>query len=306
MTTFTLRDAHYPADLELLRAVREPVFLIEQGCPLDEEWDDWDHSADHVLALDARGAPVGTGRLTTEHKIGRMAVLSAGRGLGIGAAIMQRLLEIAVEKAYASVALHAQCQAIGFYQRFGFHCEGPEFDEAGIPHRLMLRRLDGSASEATPIKLQRAADASRVATQIAEQARRSLSIASADLDPAAYDNDAFVEAVKRVALSGRGASVRLLIHDISFGLQNGHRLLMLAQRISSLIEIRRVREHESGSFSQSVLFNDAGGWMRRTDPLSYDGEAHLQDRPGQRELQMWFDRVWERAEPDTTARVLKL
>jgi predicted GNAT family N-acyltransferase len=40
------------------------------------------------------------------------------------------------------VHLHAQCSAISFYERAGFTVCGEVFDEAGIPHRAMRRRLD--------------------------------------------------------------------------------------------------------------------------------------------------------------------
>ncbi len=306
MSAFTLREAHYPADLELLRAVREPVFVVEQNCPLDEEWDALDPLSRHILALDDKGLPIGTGRLTPEHKIGRMAVLERARGLGAGAAILDQLISIGRELGYPSLSMHAQTHAIPFYARFGFQSEGPEFDEAGIPHRVMRLRLDGHSTALHRITLERAADAQRVALELAREARHRIWIASADLEGLIYDNDEFVDAVKRVALSGRGATIHILVNDISVALQNGHRLLALAQRISSLMEIRRVREHESGNLSGSMMLNDNGGWMRRSDRLSYDGEAHLQDRPRQRELLMVFERAWERAEPETGARVLKL
>lgn len=305
MTTFSLRDAIYETDLELLRAVREPVFVIEQQCPLDEEWDELDPVSRHVLALDSEGLPIGTGRLTPERKIGRMAVLARARGLGVGAAIMDRLIQIARDLGYASISMHAQTHAIPFYARFGFHSEGPEFDEAGIPHRVMRARLDGDSPQ-HPVVLTRAADCARLAIEIAERAQHQLWIASADLESSVYDNDGFVDALKRVALSGRGAQVRILVHDISMALQSGHRLISLAQRLPSLIEIRRAREHESGDFPGSLLLNDSGGWMRRPDRLSYDGEGHLQERPRQRELLRGFERAWERAEPETSVRVLKI
>jgi len=305
MKPYSLRDAAYPEDLELLRAVREPVFVVEQQCPLDEEWDALDPVSRHVLAVDPQGQPIGTGRLTPERKIGRMAVLPGARGTGVGAAIVERLMEIARELGYEAVSLHAQTHAIPFYARFGFHSEGPEFDEAGIPHRMMRARLDGDAPR-QHVTLARAADAERLAIEIAQQARHQLWIASVDLESAVYDNEAFVDAVKRVALSGRGAMVRILVHDVSMAMQSGHRLLALAQRIPSLIEIRRARAHESGDFPGALLLNDNGGWMRRADRLSYDGEGHLQDRPRQREWLLGFERAWERAELDTTVRVLKL
>jgi predicted GNAT family N-acyltransferase len=72
-----------------------------------------------------------------------MAVRSAWRGLGIGAGLLARVIDMARQLEFAEVTLHAQRHAIGFYQRFGFVAAGPEFEEAGIPHRQMKLHLRG-------------------------------------------------------------------------------------------------------------------------------------------------------------------
>lgn len=300
---FTLRSASYPQDLEHLRAVREPVFVVEQHCPLDEEWDELDPLSRHVLAIDAAGRPVGTGRLTPQARIGRMAVLAPARGSGVGAAILRHLIDLARQSAYPEVTLSAQTQAIGFYERAGFVAEGPEYLDANIPHRLMRLKLSMAGG---PISFQRADQARIAAIEIAAAARHQLWLVSPDLEPAIYDDDAFVAAVKRVARSGRGAAVRLLTGDIRIALQNGHRLLDLAQRLPSLIEVRRQRPEESGPVDSALLFNDQGGWMRRGDSDSYDGEGHYQDAPRTRQLLASFQRAWDRAEVETRLRVLKI
>jgi predicted GNAT family N-acyltransferase len=94
----------------------------------------------HVLAL-AGDTPVGCGRLLASGKIGRMAVLPARRGKGIGAALLERLLEISRKQGLPEVMLSAQVAAIPFYQRAGFAVCSPEFDDAGIPHREMRLAL---------------------------------------------------------------------------------------------------------------------------------------------------------------------
>jgi predicted GNAT family N-acyltransferase len=126
------------------RPVREAVFVREQQVPPEMEWDEFDARSRHVVAFDAAGRPVGTGRLLRDGHLGRMAVLPAWRGRGVGRALLERLLEAAVAAGQGELALHAQTQAAGFYGRFGFIAAGPEFMEAGIPHVRMSRRL-GSA-----------------------------------------------------------------------------------------------------------------------------------------------------------------
>lgn len=139
--TFTVRLADWRADRESLRRVREPVFVTEQMVPLEMEWDEADPTAVHVLAEDAEGRPVGTGRLTRDGHIGRMAVLADWRGRGVGAAILRFLMERARRAGLAEVVLNAQVTAIGFYRRFGYIVEGGEFMDAGIPHVRMRRSL---------------------------------------------------------------------------------------------------------------------------------------------------------------------
>ena len=123
-------------------AIRREVFVVEQGVPEDLERDEHDDTADHVLAwLDGRA--VGAGRLVVEPggvgHLGRLAVLPAGRGRGIGAALVRGIEARARTRGLSTVVLGAQTHAIGFYERLGYVAYGPEFDDAGIPHRMMRR-----------------------------------------------------------------------------------------------------------------------------------------------------------------------
>jgi predicted GNAT family N-acyltransferase len=121
------------------RQVRDAVFVDEQDVPRELEMDGHDASSRHVIARDADGGAIGTGRLLLDGHIGRMAVLADWRGKGVGRALLERLLEEAAQRQMRHLALHAQTQASGFYRRFDFVEEGPEFMEAGIPHRTMVR-----------------------------------------------------------------------------------------------------------------------------------------------------------------------
>lgn len=122
------------------RAVREAVFVKEQGVPREIELDANDDVSRHALACDANGTAIGTGRLLPDGHIGRMAVLAAWRGQGVGRALLERLLDEAAAGGMRQLVLNAQVPACGFYRRFGFVEEGAEFLEAGIPHRTMRRQ----------------------------------------------------------------------------------------------------------------------------------------------------------------------
>ena len=126
---------------EQARQIRETVFVEEQRVPRDLEMDEHDAACRHVIARDAEGGAIGTGRLLPDGHIGRMAVLAEWRGKGVGRALLEQLLEEAARLDQRRLALHAQTRACGFYRRFGFVEEGPEFMKAGIPHRTMVRSL---------------------------------------------------------------------------------------------------------------------------------------------------------------------
>jgi predicted GNAT family N-acyltransferase len=123
------------------RRIRELVFVHEQGVPLALEMDDQDAGCDHALALTADGQAIGTGRLLPDGHIGRLAVLKAWRAQGVGALLLQALIEQARQRGHERVRLNAQTYAAGFYEAYGFEVSGPEFVEAGIPHVPMQRDL---------------------------------------------------------------------------------------------------------------------------------------------------------------------
>lgn len=151
---YEVRTAEDPADREACFAVRQEVFVVEQGVPRDIEYDAYDPLAVHVLAVRADGVPLGTGRLLYGARaaektggdpslgsLGRLAVRREARGLGIGVALVRAIEEAARARGLAALDLHAQTHALGFYERLGYVPYGPEYPEAGIPHRAMRRAL---------------------------------------------------------------------------------------------------------------------------------------------------------------------
>jgi predicted GNAT family N-acyltransferase len=127
---------------ELAKAytIRTRVFVREQGVPKEIEMDRDDKRAVHFLALES-GKAVGTARVVMRHgsaKIGRMAVLKAYRGRGIGTKLLKRAIVMAKKQGAQQIYLHAQVPVIGFYETMAFQCVGPVFKETGIPHRKMI------------------------------------------------------------------------------------------------------------------------------------------------------------------------
>ncbi|SDC24470.1 GNAT family N-acetyltransferase [Streptomyces prasinopilosus] len=153
-TPYVVREAVEPGDREACFAVRKEVFVAEQGVPEDLEYDAYDAGAVHVLAVGEDGGALGTGRLlhgraaavktggdASVGSLGRLAVTRRARGLGIGAALVRGIEEAARARGLTALDLHAQTHALAFYERLGYAAYGPEFPDAGMPHRAMRRAL---------------------------------------------------------------------------------------------------------------------------------------------------------------------
>ena len=140
-------------DLESALAIREIVFIEEQSVPSNLERDEEDATAYHVLAY-LGGHAIGTGRLVMLAappegetgrwgRVGRMAVLDAYRKRGIGEKILAALEREAARRGLDSLLLHAQVYARDFYLKQGYVETGVGFEEAGIPHVELRKRLGG-------------------------------------------------------------------------------------------------------------------------------------------------------------------
>ncbi len=141
-------------DVAAALRIRHAVFVDEQGVPVELERDERDPTADHFLAR-LGGEPVGAGRLVVEEPgfeglaaslgpvghLGRLAVLPPARGTGLGIALVEAIEVRAAGRGLTVVYLGAQTHAVGFYARLGYQAFGPEFDDAGLPHRHMSRVL---------------------------------------------------------------------------------------------------------------------------------------------------------------------
>lgn len=136
--------AELPEDFSAMRSVRIAVFQIEQGIDPELDFDGQDESSDQIIAyLDNQ--PIGTARIRylddTTAKIERLAVLPIARGKGIGKLIMEKAIELAAKKKIGEVIIHAQKYIQGLHQKLGFEPEGAAFEEAGISHVKMRKKL---------------------------------------------------------------------------------------------------------------------------------------------------------------------
>lgn len=312
---FRVEPADYTIDFSDLRKVREPVFVVEQQVPIEEEWDDLDPSCYHVLARDNDNQPIGTGRLTPEHKIGRMAVMKDWRGKGVGDALMRALMDEAQRRGWSSVSLNAQVQAQPFYARHGFEPYGERFMEAGIEHQAMRRSLPPPAATDRPAAAPRAAsepvlaveelDAVAAASErLIDAARREVWLYTRDLEHSLYGRPAVVDALRRYGTSGRGGVVHVLIQEPAAAAGSGHPLLELAQRLPSVFLFRTPVDPVDQQFAGAYLVNDRDGFLFRQLGSRFDGEWSPTQPARAKQLREQFMRVWERSRACSELRSL--
>lgn len=283
-----------------LHAVRDAVFVREQSVPAELERDALDPACVHVLARALDGTPIGTGRLTPDHRIGRMAVLPDWRGKGVGDAMLDALVAQARARGWREVSLHAQASAVDFYLRHGFVPHGERFEEAGIEHQTMRRVLEGPQAVADR-------DAAvAVVVCLVDAARRRLDIYTRELDPGLLDAPPVVDALRRYATAGRGGEVRILLQDASAPQRAHAPLLALAQRLPSIFLFREVADPVDRAYPSAFIASDTGGYYFRTLGHRFDGEADLHGPGRARQLRNAFDPVWERSRPVSEYRALGL
>ena len=295
---FRVQRVEFDAALAELRSVRDEVFVGEQGVPVELEHDALDPQCTHVLACLLDGTPVGTARLTPDRHIGRMAVRAPWRGRGVGDALLLALVDEARRRGWADVRLNAQVSAQSFYARHGFQPHGARFMEAGIEHQAMLRTLVG------PERIETPAAAIATTVRVITEARRTLWIRNAALDPWVFDTPEVMQALRTFATSGRGNQVRSLLHDAAAPQRAHAPLIELAQRLSSVFAFRELQDPVDRDAPAAWISNDAGGYYLRSLGQRIDGEAEHHAPARCRQLRANHDGAWERSRPVGEYRAL--
>lgn len=127
------------AELEQVFAIRRIVFVEEQNCPPELEWENEDISIHFIAYSDNKACGACRWRKTDAgYKLERFAVLKEFRGKGVGQALVKAALDDLPPQA-EYIYLNAQLDAMKLYSRFGFIAEGSQFEEAGIQHFKMVK-----------------------------------------------------------------------------------------------------------------------------------------------------------------------
>lgn len=314
---YRIEPADYRADLADLRTVREQVFVGEQNIPSEIEFDEIDPHCQHAIARDALHRPIGTGRLTPEHKIGRMAVLPEWRNRGVGKALLQALIDKAASLGWTEVDTFAQVSVTGFYEKFGFIRMGDVFTEAGIPHQAMHLKLHTPLTSAHPalslrrltvkaVELITLDDAIKATAEVIAQASRLLCIYTRDLETDIYGRKEIVDAFKQFALRHRDGATQIIVQNPIAARTQPHPLVALAQRLPSSFSFRTPVEPEDIQYPSAFIVNDRDGYLFQPFGNRYQGHWSPVLPKQKKQLFEAFDSMWQRSLPCTEFRALSI
>jgi len=135
---------HGSQEYQLMVKLREAVLRKPLGLIFTPE--DLETEKDNILiAAFEEERMLGCCMLVEERpdvvRLRQMAVLNVLQGKGIGRALMNFAENIARDRGYKIVKMHARNNSIGFYEKVGYKKKGDEFIEVTIPHYVMEKQL---------------------------------------------------------------------------------------------------------------------------------------------------------------------
>lgn len=323
-----------------LRDIRQQVFIEEQGVPEALEWDEDDQTATHFL-MHAEGEPLGTARLLDDGHIGRVAILPAWRGKGLGERLMREVMAHAQGRGMSLLLLSAQVQAQGLYQRLGFIVCSAPYLEAGIMHVAMrwqdesmgiptLPEIEFSSPGTFTINNPPAAarvekvidlpyqlgqqqdlveidegDALDHLCLILSQTRRQVSIYAADQALWLFNRRDVLNTLENLISRQPKCRVKVLLQEVGKPFLQGHSLVTLMHRFPSIIEIRKQHPEREKGPQVYLLADDCGVLML---PIATQRQGFARYNSGD-QVRRWgsrFEELWSTSQTDSSLRRLHL
>lgn len=321
---------------EALRDIRKQVFIDEQGVPEALEWDADDQSAVHFL-MRAEGESLGTARLLNDGHIGRVAILPAWRGKGLGERLMREVMAYAQAQGMSTLLLSAQVQAQPLYQRLGFVVDSEPYIEAGILHLAMRWQAETlDISELPPIEFESPGtfsihnppaqlqvertvdlpyqlgnhselvelDESNALDHLCHmlcQARRQIHIYAADQAIWLFNRRDVLSAVEQLIARQPKCRIKVLLQDAGKPFLQGHSLLNLMHRFPSIVEIRK-QHPEREKLPQVYMLADSCGILMLPRALVRQGFARYQSPDQVKRRNSDFDEIWSTSQSDPAIR----
>lgn len=129
--------------------------------------------------------------------------------------------------------------------------------------------------------------------QLVEASRRELLLLSKTFDPSLYNNDEFYQRILDLARSDRNVQVKILVKDIQPVVEKGHRILSLARRLSSKVEIRKLLiKPEKDSIA--YLIGDRKNLLYMHEDQVYNGFVNYEAAQECKSLADEFTYLWDK------------
>ncbi|ABC29152.1 Histone acetyltransferase HPA2/related acetyltransferase [Hahella chejuensis KCTC 2396] len=257
-----------------LRAIRQQVFVEEQGVPPELEWDNKDENAVHFLVKDVEDRNLAVARLVRlspeKAKFGRLAVLPEFRRQGIARSLLKFVIGYARSEGFNHLTLSANIDATSLYANEGFQALGSPHEEAGSLHQRMELTLGTAKVEAATAlgqdervyRIHAEPDYLEHLKSLTSQAKQSALILTWDLEKNVLDNPDVLDALSRLARSGRATQIKILLGAPKTPVAQSNQLLALARRLTSNIEIKMLNPELSFPEQVYVLIDDDGVLLR--------------------------------------------
>lgn len=326
---FDAVEAEWQKDGNLIRKLRETVFVREMGLDASLVTDDADTSAIHWHAHSDDGQLVGAIRMDIEGNISRLVVSDHFRRRGVARA----LLELAVAKArrfgLAEVKVDALAALDGLYRSEGFVPHGEPFEAQGMAHQAFVRELvyenvfdrtrsalsgDDYDMDTAPYRLaqdnrllllRKEDEFVNVIQAMCRQASQSIRILSPMLEHKLFDNSELREICSALARRNKYTRVEILIYDSHRIVKNGHALLEISRKLPSSIGIKIV-DPELRQLNHEYVLVDDYGLVYRHDAETWDGYANFSDLTENNRLGRAFKAAWESGLLDANLRQLRI
>jgi len=133
---------------------------------------------------------------------------------------------------------------------------------------------------------------------------RSIKIFTPDLEHAIYNNDRFRENLLSFARGNRHAQIQILVEDLSSAMHNGHRLIQLAQQLTSALTIKNTPEDYQNTNITFVVFDQSNFIFKPDRSSSYAISSDCKHRANR--LLELFTPAWEQAEQSVQTRRISI
>ena len=154
------------------------------------------------------------------------------------------------------------------------------------------------------IQLSSSQEISEAVIQATENTLRTIKIYTPDLQVEHYNSDEFRKQLLSFTRGNRHAQIKILVDDISNALQSGHKLIGLAQQLSSIVTIKDTPVDYQGTQLSFILFDQADFIFK---PNSSSHTAILSScKNRSKKLHEFFTFAWDQAEQNSHTRRLSI